>query len=186
MSTQSSAPEIVALSQGVQTDYVTIPPMDSYSFPQPATLAKLVKEHYPNPEQFLNIFHTTLDSLYTPPPRRPRRPSPDVFKTMVIEHSTLALPPPSAAFSANKNPSLEETILFRQLLNDWELEIPILIYCQAGSPLFTLYRAYQANRRLKNIRAFKQNIFEQETDLLNTCYRLGMFQFLQELQHLPT
>ena len=149
-------------------------------------MAKLVKEHYLNPEQFLNTFYSTLDSLYSPPPHHPKRSTLDVFKTTIKEHSTPALPRPSTAFFENKNPSLEDTILLRQLLNDRELEILILIYCQAGSPLFTLYRAYQANQQLKNIRAFEQNIFEQETDLLNTCYQLGMFQFLQELHHLPT
>ena len=88
----------------------------------------------------------------------------------MIEHAAPALPRPAVAFSENKNPSLEDTILLRQLLNNWELEIPILIYCQAGSLLFTLYQAYQANQRLKNIRAFEQNTFKQEIDLLNTCY----------------
>ena len=68
MSEKSSLPEPIAMSQGVQTDYVMITPTNPYSFPQPATLAKLVKEHYPNPEQFLNVFHSTLKSLYSPPP----------------------------------------------------------------------------------------------------------------------
>ena len=108
--------------------------------------------------------------LYSPPLNQPRRPSPDVFREVLIEHSTPALPQPKAAYSENKNPSLKDTILLRQLLNDQELEVPILVHCQVGSPLFTLYRAYQANRRLKNIRAFEQNVFEQEIDLVNTCY----------------
>ena len=133
MSKKSLSPEIIAIqhNHAVQTDPLP--------FPHPITLAKLVKEHFPQPRQFLNVFYSTLDSLYLSPPNRPKRATPNMFKESPIEHSTPALPQPKAAFSENKNPSLKETILLQQLLNDWELEIPILVYCQAGSPLFTLY-----------------------------------------------
>ena len=61
MSKKSSSPEIVAIqhNHAVQTN--------PYPFPHPIALAKLVKKHYPQHEHFLNIFHTTLDSLYSPP-----------------------------------------------------------------------------------------------------------------------
>ena len=86
ISEKSSSSEIVAIqhNHAIQTD--------PYPFPHPITLAKLVKEHYPQPEHFLNVFHSTLDLLYVSPPRRPRRPSPDVFKEILIEHSSPALP----------------------------------------------------------------------------------------------
>ena len=68
ISKKSSSPEIIAMSQAVQTKTTMHPQMDPYSFPQPVALAKLVKEHYPQPKHFLNVFHATLDSLYSPPP----------------------------------------------------------------------------------------------------------------------
>ena len=112
MSEKSSSPEIVAIqhNHAVQTD--------PHPFPHPIALAKLVKEHYSQPEHFLNIFHSTLDSLYSPPPHQHKRPSPDVFREVPTEHSTPILPRPKAAYSENKNPSLEDTILLQQLLND--------------------------------------------------------------------
>ena len=86
MSKKSSSPRIVTIqhNHAVQTD--------PYPFPHPITLAKLVKEHYPQPEHFLNVFHSTLDSLYIHPPNCPSRPSPDIFREVLIEHSTPALP----------------------------------------------------------------------------------------------
>ena len=179
MSEKSSSPKIVSIqhNHAVQTDPTP--------FPHPLILAKSVREHFPQPEQFLKVFHSTLDSLYMSSPNQPKRTSPDVFREVPIKNSTPALPWPKAAFTENRSPSLEDSILLQQLLNDRELEMPILVYCQAGSLLLTLYRAYQANWRLKNIRASEQTIFEQEADLVNTCYWLGMFQFLQELHHLP-
>ena len=184
-SEKSSSPEAIShqKDQETQTYLRYTPP----PYPNPVTIATQVKEHYPNPETFLNlnVFHHTLDSLYTDPPLRPSRPTPDVFREKSPIPSAPAIPRPKTAFTKGTNPSLEDTLLLRQLLNDKQLEIPVLTYCQPGSPLLTLYRAYQANRRLKNIRTTDSIIYEQETDLVNTVHRLEGFSFLQELYHLP-
>ena len=179
---KSSSPEIVShqKDQETQTYLEFTPP----PYPHPITIATQVKEHYPNPKPFLKVFHHTLDSLYSETPHCPR-PTPDVFRETSPLPSAPVIPRPKAAFSEGPNPSLEDTLLLHHLLNNKELEIPILTYCQPGSPLLTIYHAHQANHCLKNIRATDSLIYKQETDLINTIHRLGRFSFLQELYHLP-
>ena len=74
MSEKSSSPEIISIQHNhtVQTDPI--------SFPHPITLAKLIKEHFPELKQFLKVFHSTLDSLYIFPPIQPKKISPDMFR----------------------------------------------------------------------------------------------------------
>ena len=68
-SERSSSPEVIShqKDQETQTYLRYTPP----PYPNPVTVATQVKEHYPNPETFLKVFHHTLDSLYTNPPHHP-------------------------------------------------------------------------------------------------------------------
>ena len=179
-----SYPEIILIqqSQGIQTDLPNTPPW----YPHPITITTQVQEHFSNPKDFLGVFHHSLKTLYATIPHHPQRPTLDVFKENPPRLSAPAIPRPKGVFTQGSNLSLEDSLLLCQLLNDQELDIPILTYCQPGSPLLTLYWAYQANWQLKNIQASDHIIHEQEINLVNAFYCLKGFQFLQELHYLPT
>ena len=108
-------------------------------FPHPHIITKQVKKHWPNPKDFLRVFNHTLDGLNTKPPHHPQRPTPNIFREKSPIPSTPAIPRPKAASTRETSPSPEDTLLLQQLLNDRELEIPILTYCQPGSPLITIF-----------------------------------------------
>ena len=63
MSTQSFVPEITAISQGVQTDYVTIPPMDSYHSGKFELETQFVLEFLANSNILNRSFPTNLGSI---------------------------------------------------------------------------------------------------------------------------
>lgn len=129
---------------------------------------------------------TAISQYWTVPTTNKPTTYPWYLQGKSPQPSTPAIPRPKHAFTQEGNSSLEDTLLLCHLLNDRNLEVPILTYCQLGSSFLTLYLIYQANRRLEGIQASNTIQWEQEVDLINAFHSLGGFQFLQELHHLPT
>ena len=90
LSQKSSFPKIIAVTQGTQTNFPYVPP----NYPHPTIVAKQVKEHYPDPNEFLRVFNHTLDTLYTTSPYQPHHPTPDVFRENPLYHWHWLLPDP--------------------------------------------------------------------------------------------